>query len=260
MSRFKNETGNIYQSFKVLHLSSEIYQTKGSNKYWDCLCLNCNSEQRIRGDKLRTSNNLRCFSCNPVKFPSYQKSSLIQGKDIPMYNFIDEIGNIYGELTVIKRDINYNYKSARWICQCSCGNTVSRLGSELRRKANHSCGCISLLSKGEQRIKEILINLNYRFQQEYSFKDLLGTNNHPLRFDFCILDNQDKVLGLIEYDGQQHFFPASGWGGKEQLKYIQHHDILKTNYAIINQIPLLRISYLEYNNILDYVVDFLKNL
>ena len=53
----------------------------------------------------------------------------------------NEIGNIYGYLTVIERAENTKEGRARWLCQCKCGNTVVVLGKHLRSGNTKSCGC-----------------------------------------------------------------------------------------------------------------------
>ena len=51
----------------------------------------------------------------------------------------------------------------------------------------------------------------------------------------------------IEFDGEQHFRPIMGWGGDKSFEAIQHRDKLKTEYCITNHIPLLRLSYIDYD-------------
>lgn len=53
---------------------------------------------------------------------------------------IDETGNIYGRLTVIKR-VESRMIGAHWLCQCECGNTKIVKGSNLRTGDIQSCGC-----------------------------------------------------------------------------------------------------------------------
>lgn len=53
----------------------------------------------------------------------------------------NEIGNIYGYLTVIARATNDSSGRARWLCQCKCGNQVEVLGKSLRNGNTKSCGC-----------------------------------------------------------------------------------------------------------------------
>ena len=58
-----------------------------------------------------------------------------------MAKLIDEIGNVYGYLTVIARAENTNAGRAQWLCKCKCGNEVVVLGKNLRNGGTKSCGC-----------------------------------------------------------------------------------------------------------------------
>lgn len=53
----------------------------------------------------------------------------------------NEIGNIYGYLTVISRAENTKEGCAQWLCKCKCGNEVVVLGKRLRSGNTKSCGC-----------------------------------------------------------------------------------------------------------------------
>jgi len=60
-----------------------------------------------------------------------------------MGNFIDLTGQKFGRLTVIERAGTHN-GHAVWKCVCACGNQITALSSELRRKGRNgvkSCGC-----------------------------------------------------------------------------------------------------------------------
>jgi hypothetical protein len=54
---------------------------------------------------------------------------------------------------------------------------------------------------------------------------------------------------LIEYDGEPHFKVIKYLGGKEGFELRKMNDKIKTEYAINNNIKLLRISYIERNNL-----------
>lgn len=56
------------------------------------------------------------------------------------HNTIDETGNRYGHLTVLRRQ-GTRRSYAAWLCQCACGNTTTVTGQHLRRGATKSCGC-----------------------------------------------------------------------------------------------------------------------
>lgn len=61
---------------------------------------------------------------------------------MPAHNFKDLTGKPFGKLTVIKRVRRTNRRTAKWWCQCSCGNITKVEGSSLRRKLTRSCGCL----------------------------------------------------------------------------------------------------------------------
>lgn len=56
---------------------------------------------------------------------------------------INEIGNIYGYLTVIAEGPRSKDNRATWICQCKCGNITTVTGKSLRNGHTKSCGCYS---------------------------------------------------------------------------------------------------------------------
>lgn len=58
-----------------------------------------------------------------------------------MSKLIDLTGQRFGRLTVLERDLNNKIHPA-WICQCDCGNIVSRQRATLRAGRSLSCGCL----------------------------------------------------------------------------------------------------------------------
>lgn len=114
------------------------------------------------------------------------------------------------------------------------------------------------LSKGEERIKEVLKNLNIDFALQYRFKDCRG-DKYPLPFDFAIF-YQNKLYCLIEYDGEQHFKPVNFNGisdekALELFNKTKTRDEIKNSYCKTNKISLIRINYNDYNKIEDIIVN-----
>lgn len=69
---------------------------------------------------------------------------------------IDETGNIYGYLTVLKRSPeNTKGGQAQWICACKCGNIITVRGIDLRNGHTKSCGCYQKERTSEASIKDI---------------------------------------------------------------------------------------------------------
>jgi hypothetical protein len=60
-----------------------------------------------------------------------------------MPSVIDERGNRYGKLVVIRREFqNKGKKAARWLCMCDCGCDLVARGDLLREGKIKSCGCL----------------------------------------------------------------------------------------------------------------------
>jgi len=89
---------------------------------------------------------------------------------------IDEIGNRYGRLRVIRRVPN-DKKRAKWECICDCGKTISVIGDSLRTGNTKSCGCLH---------RETLLNIQTTHDKKYTFSYVSWENmksrcNNPNR-------------------------------------------------------------------------------
>lgn len=64
-----------------------------------------------------------------------------------MPKFIDETGNTYGRITVLRRatadETNGRRGGVYWLCRCSCGTETVVCGHSLRIGETKSCGCYS---------------------------------------------------------------------------------------------------------------------
>lgn len=100
------------------------------------------------------------------------------------------------------------------------------------------------MSKGEEKVVNLLRRGGISFKQEISFKDLHGNNGY-LRYDFGVFRN-NKLVCIIEVDGIQHFqytphFHKNPSGFTKQ----KERDIKKNRYCLVHHIPLIRIPYWE---------------
>jgi len=105
-------------------------------------------------------------------------------------------------------------------------------------------------SLGERAIIDWFNKQGIEFEHFYKFPDLVSSNGNPLEFDF----RTKYARHLIEFDGEQHYRPVrfnsiSEERALKQFKKVQYYDSLKNQYCIKNNIPLLRISYKEFNDI-----------
>ena len=127
-----------------------------------------------------------------------------------------------------------------WECRCGiCGNLFYELPAKVNNGHTTSCGCRTQ-SFGEAYIQSLLVEYGIDFLPQYTFDDCKYIN--VLRFDFAILKN-DKLLGLIEYDGKQHFEPVDFFGGEKGFIETQKRDNIKNSYCNLNNIPLMRLPY-----------------
>ena len=112
---------------------------------------------------------------------------------------------------------------------------------------------------GEEKISKCLQELKIDFIREYKFKDCIYKDQ--LRFDFYI----PNYNLLIEYDGQQHFFPVDFSGknpekAKEEFELNKIRDSIKNNYCKEHNINLLRIPYNKFENIENIVCQEIEKL
>lgn len=102
------------------------------------------------------------------------------------------------------------------------------------------------MSKGEIKIRDILIKEKIHFIREMAFRDL---RNGLMRFDFFLPD----LNILIEFDGAQHFRYIKGFHkSKKEYQHSKQNDYYKNSYALAHKIPLYRIPYWEENNINEF--------
>lgn len=100
------------------------------------------------------------------------------------------------------------------------------------------------ISKGQDKVRNLLYSNNVPFQQEYS----VIINGRTHRFDFLVYkDNGLKYF--IEYDGEQHFKPVKQWGGEAGLKERQARDKEKNEWCKSNGYELIRIPYTIQNEV-----------
>ena len=177
--RFNRHIGERYGNLTVIANTG-----KRTNKepIWLCKC-DCGNYKEVPTGALRTGHTQ---SCGCLRIGAHSE---------------DITGNKYGKLTVLVRDPDFPEK---WICKCECGNLKSITSTNLRKGITSSCGCINY-SIGEYNINKLLTDNNISFKKEYTDKEL-----KQKRFDFAILNDNNEVIRLIEYDGEQHYKPDRG--------------------------------------------------
>ena len=277
MGKAIDETGKRYG---ILTVIKRVENDKFGKAQWLCKC-DCGNEIIVAGSSLRRGNTKTCgckvlsaetrelgkrygnltviefagrepndhkllwkCQCDCGKITTVRTAHLHSGavkscgcKNVAIIK--DELNNKYGLLTVIASAPSIRGEAA-WKCRCDCGNIITVSGSALRSGNTKTCGCVK--SIGEYNIIQILTKNNIHFQTQYSFDDLVYQNK--LKYDFAILDDNNKPIRLIEFDGPQHIKGNCWYTEVGHLR-----DLMKEQYAKDHNIPLIRIPYKDRDNL-----------
>lgn len=230
MATLKNEIGNVYGYLTVI---ARAENDKEGRAKWLCQC-KCGNQVIVRGKALRSGNTKSC-GC-------YQKERAAQSN-------MDRVGSLvgkkFGKLTVVCENGFITHTSGKksriYYCECDCGNIVPAAQHQYLAYGDlTSCGCMR--SRGEYQIEQLLKERNIKYIREYSFSDLV--DDLPLRFDFAIF-NENKLIGLIEFQGEQHYIPSNGFYNETLIE----HDKMKKEYCKNHNIPLIEIKYKKNYNL-----------
>lgn len=249
MSKVKDETGHIYGNLIVLGRAG----SKKGKATWNCQC-ECGKIKEYPGDALRRGEATSCGECELKR----KRCSEVGKK-----NLIDPTGQKFGRLTVIERtDTPDHVKNGTfWKCLCDCGNYHIAEATNLKRGNVLSCGCLK--SKGEEKISSILRNLHVNFVPQYTENRFEMSTTYLPYFDFAIFNNENKLLCLIEYNGEQHYKyynnPKS-WNNKENFLKTQRRDSEKKKICEKYQIKLYIISYKEFDNLEKIIYNIIKEI
>lgn len=235
--KFINDMQKINPNIKVL----------GEYKRWDikvqCFCLLHNKYFESTPYSL-LKNHTGCYDCKISKMATKRTKS--------KENFLEDLKKVNTNVEIIGE-----YKSAKEkiLCKCIIDGYVWEITPDnlLRGEGCPKCST----SKGEKRCIEYFKNNKIQYISQYEYDDLFGVGNRHLKFDFAIVDNSQKVLGLVEYDGVFHYRKIYDNDKHEILK---DHDKRKDDYCLKNNIQLLRIPYWEYNNIESILEKYIENI
>lgn len=195
-------------------------ETRRKDTYWRCQC-ECGNIISVMGWQLRKQKS--CGKCIEREALGLRFGKLLIKECLGQH----------------KRGNQKYATQTMFRCLCDCGNYIDVSWSHLQSGHTCSCGC-SKRSLGEYIINQILTENNISFKREYTFPNLKSEKGNKLRFDFAILNENNEVIRLIEFDGPQHEKEISLYQNFENTKT---RDLLKNNFAKENNIPLVRIPY-----------------
>lgn len=169
------------------------------------------------------SNSIICTTCNPRIMWDLEK---IKQEILTITN---------GEFIVIDEsymDVDTPVKIKHKVCKQIFEDTPNAFMKTPKCKI-----CEKNISMNEKRIKNCLIKNKVKFEREYSIDGCKNIN--LLKFDFVIF-KKDKIMCLIEYDGEHHYYPVFG---DESFVRIKIADKTKNKFCEENNIPLIRIPF-----------------
>ena len=226
MSKFIDLTGRRFGKLVVEKRSNN----RNNKVYWQCLC-DCGNRCEVRGDQLTRDKSHSCGCLT-------KEAASTQGK----HNFKDLTGQRFGKLVALTSSKSSKSHKYLWACQCDCGNIIEVLGTSLTSGDTQSCGCLK--SVGESNVRLLLDKEHI----EYIFQYCIMINGEKRFYDFA-LTNNNQPYRFIEFDGIQHFGRVSGWFTEERKAKLEQSDKEKNQYALLHNIPLVRIPYWERDNI-----------
>ena len=133
-----------------------------------------------------------------------------------------------------------NYKNNKTKVEIICPKHGSFFQKPNDHLLNHGCP-ICKSSKGETLIRNYLTDNNIKFQEQYTFDDC--KNKYKLRFDFAVLNEDNAVECLIEYQGIQHYESVEIFGGEDGFIERVHNDEIKREFCKNNNIKLIELKF-----------------
>lgn len=184
----------------------------------------CGREYEAQPRKVRMQKRCRHCYTNHAKDTSWFKEQVKQLEDKKY--------EVLGQYVNNKIDIKMKH--------ASCGHEFNvRPAHFLDGRRCPKCR----MSKGEALVADVLSRFNLTYQAQVRLENCKNVNRLP--FDFGVYSPEGHLLSLIEFDGEQHFRAVEFFGDEKDFERRVKNDRIKTNYCILNGIPLLRIPYVE---------------
>lgn len=185
----------------------------------------CNHENMIQYGNIKN----KMFECKKCKKDTWESEAIENG-----FEFLN--------------NLNKNFSLYRCL---NCSHEFKAQMTNIRRDLVRCSKCDEKKSHKQKIIETYIKEKGYlHIRNEVTFNDLIGVGGRFLRYDISFFDLEDSEIPkwIIEYDGAQHYYPAT-FGGRDRetaLKFLEitkEHDRLKNEYAKSKKIPLLRIAH-----------------
>ena len=171
---------------------------------------------------------------------------------------VERITGVNPDIIVVDAD-NYTSYDSKIHLRCrKCGEDFYYNLYDLRNNKYRCPYCEKdpRISYGESEIIKYLSAHDIKYIFQYAIDEC--RYKKPLPFDFGIIDEDMKLLGLVEFQGEQHYHPIEYFGGEKKFHTQVKRDKIKKDYCENKNIPLLIIPYWEYENINVLLDEFMK--
>lgn len=279
----------LNQKFGKLLVIEETPKRKNKSVVWKCKC-DCGNIVELSTKELRSDGIIQCQECGKDRNPVKDLRESLIGKKFNHLKVLDTSEKRSGGKILYKCQCDCDKKTILYVSRtdlitnhttsCGCRRRKYKIGDIINNRkiigygdnqnengryyykvecllCKHqyeamgqtlektiSCGCQK--SKGEYNIIKVLQENNISFIKEFCFPGTL------YRYDFALLDENKKVIRLIEFDGEQHYesnVKNSGWNTYQKYENTLKNDLEKNKLAKEKNIPLVRIPYWERDNI-----------
>ncbi|MCT4364377.1 MAG: DUF723 domain-containing protein [Synechococcaceae cyanobacterium MAG-AL1] len=163
--------------------------------------------------------------------------------------FIEKARGVHGDL--------YDYSRTRYLRANDNVEIHCPYHGPFHQRASHHLGrsgCpICRQSRGEFRVEQVLKRLGVGFEQQKRFPDCRNVNELP--FDFFVGDR-----GVIEFHGEQHFWPVDFGKGESDPAPVSKRDQIKERYCREKGIPMLIVRFDEIDDVEAIVKRFVAKL
>lgn len=200
----------------------------------------CGYEFNMRPANFKNGN--RCPKCAGLK-----KHTIEEIKN----SIFEIVGNEYELLS--KEYINN--KTPLLFHHNKCGHDFQMASKDFLKKNGNRCPNCKR-SKGELEIEKILNKYNLKFESNY--RNSGCKNKRNLQFDFKVFLPNSKFC-FIEFDGRFHYEPWKN--NKKEIKHLQdqkNNDEIKNKFCEDNNIKLIRISYKDFNQLENILIEKLN--
>lgn len=276
IKKSKDKHGDLYDYSKSIYINSkskliiicsihgEFSQTASDHYLSGCNCPNCDPTKTlgnerfieksilIHSDKWNyqkvnyIKNNIKVeILCKEHGSFFQEPGSHLNGKGCPdcYPNNKKLTTKEFIEKSKIKHGNLYDYSLVSYTTKRNKVKIICKKHGIFEQKAyvhSQGNGCpICNNSKLESYLREKLINLNIKFEQNKKYDDC--RNKLPLPFDFYLIDKNY----LIECDGIQHRKSIDHFGGQERFEYQKNNDLIKNNWCLEKNIKLYRVNSLN---------------